>query len=98
LDREKAFNRGSGVLHSRRIANNRKQRFNDAALAVGHLQNGFARDLFDGRLKGTRQRPVHDSDGDDNSYSQSDTQEGKQGPQTMTRNMAPRESSEQPQH
>ena len=37
----------------------------------------FARDLFDGRLKGTRQRPVDDRDGDDHSDSEGYAQESK---------------------
>jgi hypothetical protein len=76
-DGEKAFNRGGGILDSGRIANHRERRFDDTALAVGHLQNGFACDLFDGRLKGTRQRPVDDGDSDNDPYSEGYAQESK---------------------
>ena len=68
-DGKKAFNRGGGILNSGRIANKRERRFDDTALAVGHLQDSFARDLFNGRLKGTRQRPVDDGDSDNDPYS-----------------------------
>jgi hypothetical protein len=97
-DGQKALNRRSGISDSGRIANNRERRFDDTALTVGYLQNGFARDLVDGRLKGTRQRSIHKGDGYNNANSERYTQESKQRPQAVALHMTPGKGSEQTQY
>jgi hypothetical protein len=94
-NRQKTLDRRRRIAHARRIANQRKQRFRHAALAVGDLQNSFAGDLIHGGLKRRGQRTIHRRDGHDHGHAESDAEESQHGAQAVPLDVAPRDGGQQ---
>ena len=86
------------VLNAGRIANDRKERFVDAAFSIGNLQYRFTGDLLDGRLKRTGERSIDHRDGDDNGDAERNAKECQRRSQLMASHMPPGQGLQQPEH
>ena len=73
--RQKAVDSGGDIENALGVAHQRQHRFRHAALAIGDLQHRLAGDLFDGRLKRSRQRAINQRDRDNHRNTQSHAQE-----------------------
>ena len=87
--RKKSLDGCGGVLNTLGVANYRKERFLDPALAIHDLQDCLPRNQLDGALKGPDQAAIDNCDRHNNRNTQDDARDGKQGAQPVALKMAP---------